>query len=79
SCSAWHNLIFWYLFPDMVGATKGVIHLIYDHKRTGAKEMIMARFTERDVLKGKPARSSRLRMLVNRATGSPAALRLEDQ
>jgi hypothetical protein len=40
------------------------MYLIYDRERKGAREILMATFTEEDVRKGEGAR---LRVVVNRA------------
>lgn len=55
-------------YPDGVQAPDGTIYIIYDYSRTGAREILMARFTERDVLQGKcVSEKSALRLLVNKA------------
>lgn len=55
-------------YPDGVQAEDGTIYIIYDYSRTGAREILMARFTERDVLAGEcVSEASELRMLVNKA------------
>jgi predicted neuraminidase len=59
-------------YPDAVQADDGTVYLIYDYDRRGAKEILVARFTEQDVLSstlGSPRAATRL--LVNRATGEP--------
>jgi hypothetical protein len=57
-------------YPDGDQTKDGTIFVIYDFDRTGAKEILMARFTEEDVLAGKVVTSnSALRLLVNKATG----------
>jgi predicted neuraminidase len=54
-------------YPDGVQDRDGTIHLIYDHNRTGDRAILMARFTEDDVLAGKPVSpDARLRMVVSR-------------
>lgn len=59
-------------YPDGFQAGDGRIFILYDHERTGAKEILMARFTEADILAGKIVTpGSRLRMLVNKARGGP--------
>ncbi|MCE9532625.1 MAG: glycoside hydrolase [Planctomycetes bacterium] len=58
-------------YPDLVQAGDGSVYLIYDRERRGAREILMAVFTEKDVLEGKPTSTeSRMRVLVNRATGN---------
>ncbi len=54
-------------YPDGVQADDGAIYLIYDFDRRGAREILMAVFTEDDVLAGKPSKTTRLRVLVNKA------------
>ena len=54
-------------YPDGFQATDGRIFIIYDHERTKAKEILMARFTEKDIQAAKlVTKTSRLRMLVNK-------------
>lgn len=46
--------------------------MVYDYKRVTQREILMARFTEEDVIKGRLVNPrSRLRILVNKATGQP--------
>ena len=55
-------------YPDGVQAPDGTIYIIYDYSRTGARKILMARFTEKDVLQGKcVSDKSALRLLVKRA------------
>lgn len=55
-------------YPDGVQSDDGVIYIIYDYDRRGEKNILMARFTEKDVGMGKPASDhARLRSLVNQA------------
>lgn len=55
-------------YPDGVQAPDGTLYVIYDWSRTGAKEILMAVFTEEDILAGKPATDrARPGVLVNRA------------
>ncbi|MCK5802400.1 MAG: exo-alpha-sialidase [Lentisphaeria bacterium] len=56
-------------YPDGVQAEDGTIYIIYDFERTGEKEILMARFAEDDVARGKPASDAALRLLVNKASG----------
>jgi predicted neuraminidase len=57
-------------YPDGVQALDGTIYVIYDHSRTGDKEILMATFTEEDVAKGQwLSPKARQRVLVNQATG----------
>ena len=60
-------------YPDGVQADNGDIYIIYDRERCGAREILMAVFTEEDVLEGRlVSPRGRLRQLVNRATGERA-------
>jgi hypothetical protein len=57
-------------YPDGDQAPDGTIYVIYDRHRTGDKEILMAKFTERDVAAGHcKSPEDQLRMLVNKATG----------
>jgi predicted neuraminidase len=59
-------------YPDGDQTTDGTIFVIYDFERTGAKEILMAWFTEEDVFAGKVVTpNSVLRLLVNKATATP--------
>jgi hypothetical protein len=54
-------------YPDGQQSQDGTIHIIYDYSRTGAREILMATFTEDDVIAGNPSSSSvSLRMLVSK-------------
>lgn len=57
-------------YPDGVQAPDGTLYLIYDRNRKTDKQILMATFTEADVLAGENV-SGRLRrrVLVNQATG----------
>jgi len=60
-------------YPDGAEGSDGTIYIVYDYQRngTGAKEILMAVFTENDIVKGKcVSANSRLRVLVNKATGN---------
>ena len=58
-------------YPDGVEAEDGVIRIIYDYQRRDAREILMATFTEEDVLCGRPVSGkARFEQLVNRATGN---------
>ncbi len=58
-------------YPDGVQSDDGTIYIIYDFARTRDKKILMATFTEEDVLVGKPVSDkTRLRVLVNQATGT---------
>jgi hypothetical protein len=55
-------------YPDGIQAPDGSISIIYDYSRTGDREILMAKFTERNVAKGQPISDTvELRMLVNKA------------
>jgi len=57
-------------YPDGVQADDGSIRLIYDYSRRDAREILMARFTEQDVLEGAlDSDGSELRLRVHKATG----------
>lgn len=57
-------------YPDGFQAPDGTLHIIYDRERYGAKEILLASFTEADVLAGKPTTAAcRLRRLVSRVGG----------
>lgn len=56
-------------YPDGVQAPDGTIYIIYDYSRTGAREIIMAKFTEQDVTGGRcVSHVAALGMLVNKAS-----------
>lgn len=60
-------------YPDGVEAPDGTIYLIYDYSRTGAKQILMATFTEDDVARGAwHSDRARRRVLINQATGTRA-------
>jgi len=57
-------------YPDGTQAPGGAIYVIYDLGRRKEKKIIMARFTEEDIMAGKlVSPRSRLRTIVNQATG----------
>ena len=57
-------------YPDLTEDDDGNIYIAYDFNRTKEKEMYLAKITEEDILAGKLVNpSSRLRVLVNKATG----------
>ena len=56
-------------YPDAVESPEGVIYLIYDYARYSDKQIFMAVFAEQDVLEKKAGETTRLRVLVNQATG----------
>jgi hypothetical protein len=58
-------------YPDGVQAPDGAVYVIYDYHRQTDKEILMAVFTEEDVIQGAwVSELARQRVLVNRATGS---------
>jgi predicted neuraminidase len=58
-------------YPDGVQAPDGTIYVIYDHERKGAKQILLARFTEEDVAAEKAVSGkARFRTVVNQATGT---------
>ncbi len=57
-------------YPDGVQAPDGTIYIVYDHSRTGEKQILMATFTEEDVAgRAFVSDRARQRVLVNQATG----------
>ena len=54
-------------YPDGVQTDEGLIYVIYDRDRQGDGDILMAVFTEDDVLEGEPARASlRLKHVIHR-------------
>ena len=57
-------------YPDGVQTDDGTIYIIYDYDRYGQRDILMASFTEEDVLCGRPvSEKTRFAQLVNRAAG----------
>ena len=57
-------------YPDGVQAPDGTIYIIYDYDRRGAKEILMVRFDEDEVIRTTPEHDIvARRVLVNKATG----------
>ena len=57
-------------YPDGVQTADGTLYVVYDHGRRSAKEILMAAFTEGDVLQGRcDSDVAALRVLINKATG----------
>lgn len=56
----WHSLALddrmWLSYPDGAQDKNGVIRVVYDRGRSTDKEIIMATFTEDDILNGTPAK-----------------------
>jgi len=70
-------------YPDGVQSPDGSIYICYDYDRFKERQIVMAKFTEADVLAGKlVSDGSRLKILVSKATGKsteavkPAPLKL---
>ncbi len=58
-------------YPDAVESPEGTLYLIYDFSRRDIKQILMATFTERDILRKKPVSDQvRFRMVVNQASGT---------
>ena len=53
-------------YPDGVQADDGSIYVIYDRDRYGEKEILMAVFTEEDVMAQTPGPATRLKVLINK-------------
>jgi predicted ester cyclase len=59
-------------YPDGVQAADGAIYVIYDRKRQTEQDILMARFTETDVMKGNCATEGcSLRMVINNGSNHP--------
>ncbi|WP_308589127.1 sialidase family protein [uncultured Oscillibacter sp.] len=59
-------------YPDAAQGEDGYIYVTYDRERITQREILMARISEEDILQGKlVSPDSKLRMLVNKATGQP--------
>ena len=59
-------------YPDAKEASNGYIYVTYDRERVKEREILMARFTEEDVLSGEIKSSDgMLQIMVNKATGQP--------
>jgi hypothetical protein len=57
-------------YPDATQASDGTIYAIYDQDRGGEKRILMAAFTEQDILAGEfRSPKARAKVLINRATG----------
>lgn len=64
-------------YPDGTQDENGYIYIAYDFERYHAREILMAKFTEKDILQGKTVSSgSRLKCLISKATGTPAVQHL---
>ena len=61
-------------YPDGFQAPDGTIYISYDRNRSTDGEILLARFTENDILAGKLSRpKSKLRMLISRPQARDAA------
>jgi len=59
-------------YPDAAECDDGFIYVTYDWQRVKEREILLAKFTEEDILLGKiNNHDSKLRILVNKATGQP--------
>lgn len=68
----------WVSYPDGAQASDGSIRVIYDYQRKTDKEILIAAFTEADVLEcGIISPNSRLRVLVNKATGTNPSILMQ--
>jgi predicted neuraminidase len=57
-------------YPDVAQDRNGVIYVVHDRERTGAKEIVFHRLTEADVRAGRlVSPQSALKIVANRATG----------
>ncbi len=57
-------------YPDGTQTSDGAIYIIYDYDRLGAKEILLTRFTEDDVIRGKYiSKLASPPILVNKAKG----------
>ncbi len=56
-------------YPDGVQAADGTIYIIYDFERTGAKEILVTKFTEADFT-GEHSKKGPTHFIVNKATGN---------
>lgn len=54
-------------YPDGIQDENGLIYVVYDRERYGAKEILMAKFTEESILKGNvTAKNTELRLIINK-------------
>lgn len=59
-------------YPDAKEAEDGYIYVTYDWERVKEREILMAKFTETDILKGRiESEDGRLGIVVNKASGQP--------
>lgn len=57
-------------YPDGFQAPDGMIYISYDRNRAADREILLAAFTEQDILSAKPSDKTRLQHLINKATGA---------
>ncbi|MFD2211564.1 sialidase family protein [Virgibacillus halophilus] len=59
-------------YPDATEASDGYLYVTYDRERVKQREILMARFTEEDILQGEcTSEKSVFKKIVNKATGQP--------
>lgn len=57
-------------YPDLCQDRDGTIYVIYDRERRGLKKIVVARFSEEDVVAGKPvSAAANLQLVASQATG----------
>lgn len=56
-------------YPDAVESPDGHIYIVYDRDRYGEREILMAAIQQSDIVAGHSSSSTRLRILVNKASG----------
>jgi hypothetical protein len=57
-------------YPDGFEGPDGLIHIIYDRNRAADREILLARFSEADILAGRPVDPrAKLRTMVHKALG----------
>jgi hypothetical protein len=56
-------------YPDAIETPEGELRIIYDHGRSSAREILLAKTNEADILAGRPGPETKLRLLINKATG----------
>lgn len=56
-------------YPDVVETPDGKLYIIYDRGRTSDREILMAVTSETDILAGQAGSATKLRLLINKATG----------
>ena len=55
-------------YPDAVEAEDGRLYIIYDRGRNSEREILMTITSERDIIVGGPGLSTKLRVIINKAT-----------